>query len=205
MFLIFQNHQKTKIIKRIFGLKKVTINDDINALKKNKNMILPFSTQMNGKPTYFVERIWEAILTKGILCNAVEMAQIGTKALPENYLVGTHKPKLHPIREDKNDRWQEGKRIDFFINCRQKDMFRFAPVLPVVSIQEVLMTYSYNDLIQISIDENELFGHIERLEFARNDGFDTWEDFFNYFYPKIIAAPKQVYTAKLIHWTDLKY
>ena len=29
-------------------------------------MILGFSTQLNGKPTYFVEKIWETILQKGI-------------------------------------------------------------------------------------------------------------------------------------------
>ena len=84
-------------------------------------------------------------------------------------------------------------------------MFRFAPKLPVVSTQEVLMTYYHSDIIQISIDGRELFGYIERLEFAINDGFDNWEDFFNYFYPKIKAAPKEVYKPKLIHWTDLRY
>ena len=164
-------------------------------------MILPFSTKLNGKPTYFVEKILRSI----DLHHSIFIKNFWLATGYNRFEIPLLTPKLHTIREDKNDRWQEGKRIDFFINCRQKDMFRFAPVLPVVSIQEVLMTYSYNDLIQISIDENELFGHIERLEFARNDGFDTWEDFFNYFYPKIIAAPKQVYTAKLIHWTDLKY
>lgn len=168
-------------------------------------MILPFSTQINGKPTYFVEKIWETILQKGIEIRLHDFIDFGRKALPKNYKVGTHKPKLHTIRDDKNDRWKAGNKIDFFINCRQPNMFRFAPVLPVVSTQKVLMSYYHSDIIQISIDDRELFSYTERLEFALNDGFDSWEDFFNYFYPKIKVAPKEIYTSKLIHWTDLRY
>jgi len=168
-------------------------------------MILPFSTQMNSKPTYFVEKIWETILQKGIQIKMIDFIEFGRKVLPKNYIVGTHKPKLHTIREDKADRWQPGTKIDFFINCRQKNMFRFAPVLPVVSTQEVFMTYAWNDVIEISIDGRELFGYIERLEFAKNDGFDNWEDFFNYFYPRIKADPKEHFKGKIIHWTDLRY
>jgi len=67
------------------------------------------------------------------------------------------------------------------------------------------MTYAFNDVIQISINGRELFGYNERLEFAINDGFDSWEDFFNYFYPKIKASPQGIYKPKLIHWTDKKY
>ncbi|MNE59009.1 hypothetical protein D3C80_1540740 [compost metagenome] len=167
-------------------------------------MILGFSTQLNGKPTYFVEKILIGI-DKHL---GVYHTELFLKSFEEKF---ESKPpvnydgKLHSIREDKNDRWHAGMMIDFFINCRQKAMFRFAPVLPVVSVQEVLMTYYHSDVIQISIDGRELFSYTERLEFAINDGFDNWEDFFNYFYPKIKAAPKECYTPKLIHWTDLKY
>ncbi len=65
-------------------------------------MILPFSTQLNGKPTYFVEKIWEAFLQKGIQFNAVEM-KIGIEALPEGYKIKTNSPKIHTIREDKKN------------------------------------------------------------------------------------------------------
>ena len=51
----------------------------------------------------------------------------------------------------------------------------------------------------------ELFGYSERLAFAQNDGFDTWEDFFNYFYPRIKAHRDEYYSGKIIHWTDLRY
>lgn len=177
-------------------------------------MILPFSTQLNGKPTYFVEKILRGILNehshKGLgLAECIYQSGEALKyqnvddifTLIENKV----KPKLHTIREDKNDRWKAGTKIDFFINCRQPTMFRFAPVLPVVHVQELLMTYYHSDIIQISVDGRELFSYIERAEFAINDGFDSWQDFFNYFYPKIKASPQGVYKPKLIHWTDLKY
>lgn len=176
-------------------------------------MILPFSTKLNNKPTLFPEKIitglnhaqiitWDhteelfqtKIISKKGTCHRIEF----DKSIITN-------PKLHTIREDKNDRWQVGTKIDFFINVRQKDMFRFAPVLPVVSIQKVYMTYKFGDVIEISIGEKYLVSYIERLEFAVNDGFDNWQDFFDYFYPKIMAAEKQFYKAKLIHWTNLKY
>lgn len=166
-------------------------------------MILPFSTQLNGKPTYFVEKIWESILSKGILCNAIEMAQIGTKALHKNYIVGTHKPKLHTIREDLKDRWKKGTMIDFFINCRQKDMFRFAPRIPVVSIQEVIVFYKPDSVFFAQTYPADVFIDNRKLEirellgFVTNDGFETIEDFFAYF--------NKDFTGKLIHWTDLKY
>lgn len=168
-------------------------------------MILPFSTQLNGKPTYFVEKIWETILQKGIEINLNDFIDIGRAALPKNYIIGTNAPKLHTIRRDEKNRWKPGTKIDFFINCRQKNMFRFAPVIPVVSTQRVFMTYEYNDLIKISVDGEELFGYSERLQFAKNDGFDTWEDFFEYFYPILIKNEHNAFRGKIIHWTDFRY
>lgn len=114
-------------------------------------------------------------------------------------------PKLHTIREDKNDRWKTGTKIDFFINCRQKSMFRFAPVLPVVRTQKIYMSYAYNDIIEISIGSRQLHNQEEILEFVNNDGFDEWEDFFDYFYPIIKATEDNWFEGKLIHWTDFKY
>ena len=168
-------------------------------------MILPFSTQLNGKPTYFVEKIWSSLYELYKEDEKYFVPNLYYACLDRGFQnMYPHKPKLHTIREDKNDRWHAGKMIDFFINCRQKDMFRFAPVMPVVSTQEVFMTYAFNDVIQISIDGRELFGH-EREDFAINDGFDNWYDFFDYFYPKIKANPKEFFKGKIIHWTDLRY
>ncbi|WP_348814086.1 hypothetical protein [Flavobacterium maritimum] len=164
-------------------------------------MILGFSTHLNGKPTYFVEKIHSGLLQN----NLMQGFDLGYSHDFDIDKLSSCQPKLHTLRDDLNDRWHVGMMIDFFINVRTKKMFRFAPKLSVLSTQEVFMTYAYSDLIQISIDGRELFSYTERLEFAINDGFDCWEDFFNYFYPKIKAAKKECYKPKLIHWTDLKY
>ncbi|WP_264520372.1 hypothetical protein [Flavobacterium sp. N1994] len=112
--------------------------------------------------------------------------------------------KIHTLREDKNDRWKRGVMIDFFINCRQPSMFRFAPKIPCTSTQSVYMSYAYCDIIEISVGVRQLFGN-ELIEFAQNDGFDTWQDFFDYFYPLIKATPDNWLERKLIHWTDKRY
>ena len=191
-------------------------------------MILPFSTNINGKETLFPEKImtglnhaqiitWDhteelfetKIISKSDTCHRIEF----NKSIITN-------PKLHTIREDKNDRWKVGTKIDFFINARQKDMFRFAPVLPVVSTQKVELIYienikeltclgiTYDRTCTIKID-NKFYGDAYLLAdyvvsssynltaFAQNDGFDNLEDFFVYF--------DKNYLGKIIHWTDLKY
>ena len=75
----------------------------------------------------------------------------------------------------------------------------------LVSLNDKKEAINHSDIIQISVDDRELFSYTERMEFAINDGFDSWKDFFNYFYPKIKESPQEVYKLKLIHWTDLKY
>lgn len=167
-------------------------------------MILPFSTQLNGKPTYFVEKIQTA-LRLPYFNNSVGFSPDHVPPNMNFYVKSKCNPKLHTIREDLKDRWRKGTMIDFFINCRQKNMFRFAPRISVISTQHVFMTYWGNDIIQISVSGRELFGHNERLEFAINDGFDTWEDFFNYFYPIIEKSKDKCFSGKVIHWTDLRY
>lgn len=164
-------------------------------------MILGFSTKINGKETFFVEKIHSGLLQNDLMNNF-------DNGYDHNFSLdklSSCEPKLHTIRDDPNDRWHRGKIIDFFINVRKKDMFRFAPKLPVVSTQKVYMTYAWGNIIEISIGSKQLVSHFEREQFAINDGFDNWDDFFNYFYPKIKAAPKELYKPKLIHWTDLRY
>lgn len=177
-------------------------------------MILPFSTQLNGKPTYFVERIWEGLL-RNIFEEDVEYQQylrLHKKQFGENWdwfpdgYPRLENPKVHTIREDKADSWKAGTKIDFFINCRQKKMFRFAPVLPVVSVQKIEIVYYTNREIlmndlppnkAILIDDKKRLNDKEIEVLAQNDGFDTIEDFFAYF--------NEDFTGKIIHWTDLRY
>lgn len=173
-------------------------------------MILPFSTQINGKPTYFVEKILKSFDGKDcteddelMLKEAIYLGFLSP------YKYDEVKPKLHTIREDKNDRWKPGVMIDFFINARQKNMFRFAPRIPVVSTQKINITWLTKYMVFVTIDNKPIGDAIwdrgficmscdTRLrELAKNDGFESVEDFFGYF--------NKDFTGKIIHWTDLRY
>lgn len=177
-------------------------------------MILPFSTQINGKPTYFVEKIWKGLKTQStesyIKLWATVSPEETTKQFPVDIdIYNEVKPKLHTIREDKKDRWKPGVMIDFFINARQKNMFRFAPRIPVVSTQKINITWLTKYMVFVTIDNKPIGDAIwdrgficmscdTRLrELAKNDGFESVEDFFGYF--------NKDFTGKIIHWTDLRY
>jgi len=87
-------------------------------------------------------------------------------------------------------------------------MFRFAPVLPVVSTQKVNIEWLPTNVgttnkpviwidNRIFYDEALGYGHERILTLANNDGFDTVEDFFAYFNTE--------FEGKIIHWTKLRY
>lgn len=172
-------------------------------------MILSFSTKLNNKSTYFVEKIWA-----GIENMFAENTEEGLRYLmPKEYFdcldlgfqnMKPFKSKLHTIREDKKNRWKSGLKIDFFINCRQPNMFRFAPTLQVLNVQKIEINWFksieekrfwYKDTT-ISID-NRYLSASEVKDLALNDGFDSVEEFFNYF--------DNNFKGKIIHWTNLKY
>jgi hypothetical protein len=179
-------------------------------------MILGFSTQLNGKPTYFVEKIWNSYDTEFAIDNFQNYFDLGEGYIFNDDAVSFN-PKLHTIREDKTKRWKAGMKIDFFINVRKKDMFRFAPVLPVVSVQKIDIKWSscktqmniFIDGIKFAVYKNHYDGEGWRdlylpnnipprgLNLVINDGFDSIQDFVSYF--------DKDFTGKIIHWTDLKY
>lgn len=166
-------------------------------------MILSFSTQSNGKPTYFVERIWASFPDEdpfNIDLFYLEAKKTGKYTFEDQ--VDRH-PKIHSIREDKAERWKKGVMIDFYINTRQKNMFCFAPRIPVVSKQRIFMTYLPQCGLgfRVSINGREL-EEFEVENLAINDGFDAVEDFENYFIKQMIDDQ---FSGKIIHWTDFKY
>ena len=168
-------------------------------------MILPFSTKIDGKETFFVEKIIKGLIKNSIISidKASELLDIPISQISKLEI----KPKIHTIRDDKNNRWKAGNKIDFFINARQKNMYRFAPVLPVVRIQNFEIVYEtsfYRKRHPVVFINNVMFydavGHrneYKMLDFVNSDGFDTIEDFFDYF--------DKDYKGKIIHWTDLEY
>ncbi|GIZ10265.1 hypothetical protein FUMI01_29890 [Flavobacterium sp. UMI-01] len=168
-----------------------------------------------------MEKIWAVLQTR-----FAEITPEGKKYLfPPEYFQCLDKgfqntkpfhPKLHTIRLDEKDRWKTGTMIDFFINCRQKDMFRFAPRIPVVSVQEIFMTRR-GSILEISIakvdsyigDDDFQLDAFQQGDLALNDGFDDYNDFRNYFLDIIEKKGKETgnywFKGKIIHWTALRY
>lgn len=146
-------------------------------------MILAFKKNFNGKPTRFDDKIEAAFYPKSHR--------------------GIH-PKYHSIRSDENDRWKRGREIHMAYGVRTKNYSCFN-LIPCTGTQRIFMTYAYNDIIEISVDGHELFGYHERLALARNDGFDSWEEFFEWFYPVITNSKDGCFSGKLVHWTNHRY
>ncbi len=177
-------------------------------------MILPFKTSINGKPTNFVEKIIVGLYRNGIIDDLAGRIAVKKyfdfikKPIPELCLYKSI-PKIHTIREDKHERWKVGNIIDFYINNRTKQAFRFAPRIPVVNVQEIKIYWFGNsrelifsktsnkyDNVEVVIDNKSLsIKEIERL--VMNDGFDNVADFFSYF--------NEDFKGKIIHWTKINY
>ncbi len=109
--------------------------------------------------------------------------------------------KIHTIREDKPRRWKSGKDIHFATGVRTKNYNCFKEG-KVISTQRIFITYAFNDILEVSIDGNYFY---DKNKLALNDGFDSYWDFFEYFYPIIENSEDKCFSGKIIHWTDFKY
>lgn len=182
-------------------------------------MNLAFSTTWNermgelaGQPTYFVRKIMNGLINEGLINSNVfdDFAYKYMNTFHEG--LGTLSPnsdfpKLHTIREDPHDRWKVGNKIHFTINNRTKDRFQFAPILEVVDEYRIIINPINKEIHKakyiIKSHKEVIIGHGEELDankIAINDGFDTIDDFFRWFYNE-----GKVFIPKIIHWTDLKY
>ncbi len=112
--------------------------------------------------------------------------------------------KKHTLRLDPHNRWEKGRSIQMATGVRTKNYNCFKES-ECLGVQNVFMSYAYNDLIEISVGDRTLYSYSERLELAINDGFDDWESFFNWFYPLIAKTENNWLELKLIHWTEKRY
>ena len=166
-------------------------------------MIMGFSTILDGKPTLFVEKIWAGLLQ---MDNELYSDYLHPDGKPSQMKTASEyrefTPKIHTIRIDINNRWKKGNEIDFFINVRKSNMFRFAPRIPVVSIQRIFITVDNG--LEISISGRQL-SNSELKDLAINDGFENVADFETYFQQIILKTEDQCFSGKIIHWTDKSY
>lgn len=92
-------------------------------------MILPFSQQHNGKPTRFAEKIWanqslwtqeeKSLFLSGLVGNKPALCSWFLKDFDPCF--EEYPPKMHTIREDKNNRWKPGMLIHAVYNNRTKN------------------------------------------------------------------------------------
>ena len=153
---------------------------------------------ISNQPTYFPEKIIRSLpLSEYKLMSYFDLLN---EVLAENEILPITdfqnlKPKPHTIRQDKKDRWKVGNKVHFYINARTKNQFQFAPVLEVKSIQKIYIN-PFAEVCRVCVDGKWISNEVlEQL--AINDGFNSIDDFFQYF--------NNYFTGKLIHWTDLKY
>lgn len=139
-------------------------------------MILPFKKYINGQPTHFKEKILACFFNNGFT------------------------PKKHTIRKSK--RIKSGTILHMAYGVRTKFYEQFNKNIPelekCVSTQDIKIEWK-DDWVEIFIDgkiinANNCFNtHL----LAQNDGFDSINDFLEYF--------NENFEGQIIHWTDLKY
>lgn len=167
-------------------------------------MTLSFSTQLNGKPTCFVEKIISGL--HGL--DSFKGFNLSEKYNHDLDLIEECHPKIHTIRKDSNNRWKAGNLIHFVINNRTKKRFQFAECVPVVSVQDIWIHPSDKTIDVWEKDSKEASdsfrdGYWKKLTetqielLSKNDGFDNIEDFWQWF--------NHEFGGKIIHWTDFQY
>lgn len=105
-------------------------------------------------------------------------------------------PKIHTIR--RGSRWRAGMSIQMAFNVRTKmyDAFNkgIAELETCISVQKIWIRPV---LELVFIDDRRLSAEeVETL--AKNDGFDTVADFWQWF-------GYEVFEGQIIHWTEKRY
>lgn len=145
-------------------------------------MVLGFKEKINGKPTLFVSKIMYGLMDQAFL--------------PPHLRVH---PKIHTIR--RGNRWKAGMSIQMATGVRTKNYHCFNDGLPmlqtVISVQNIYINNIFDDQYGVKVDGKELTQEqIEEL--AKNDGFDTVAEFWDFF-------KWEDFVGQIIHWTHKQY
>lgn len=105
--------------------------------------------------------------------------------------------KIHTIREDKTNRWQQGVKIHFATGVRTKNYncFDEGVCASTQSIEIIRMSDYLNETV-VKID-GRVLDQTEVQQLAWNDGFENLAEFWLWF--------SDSFKGKIIHWTDYKY
>lgn len=111
--------------------------------------------------------------------------------------------KIHTLRVDEKRRWKVGMSIQMATGVRTKNYrcFRHDKCKGIQSVKIVLRR-----IPDIWVD-GRVLSRLEVFMFARKDGFETLDDFVNWFARGKYRRKKSdcVLVLRLIHWTDFRY
>lgn len=172
-------------------------------------MTLSFSTALNNRPTYFVEKIWAGL--KVSLREQERFFNSCGDYKPWQYDFNCnafYESKLHTIRKDQHNRWKQAMDIHPVIFNRSPKRLQFAPTIKCVSTQRISIKWKdlhkvtecnfsghISDYIEIIVDQRNLEEN-EIWELIHNDGLSVI-DFLAHF--------NDDFEGKIIHWSQLKY
>lgn len=109
-------------------------------------------------------------------------------------LIGT---KIHTIREDKQNRWREGRIIHMATGLRTPKYHCFRKdVCHGTQRIEIFQTSDYLNETIVKVDDRQL-SQYEIQQLSWNDGFANLIDFWLWF--------SEGFKGKIIHWTNKKY
>lgn len=177
-------------------------------------MIITFATEIKGKPTYFVKKILRGLLFSNTLFKETHEV-ISANAIDRKELfVDNFSRKIHTIRRDFDDKWAVGDLMHMVSGLGTKERVTFSPKgLEVKWIQTLRISkirdtskpnafkiYFYIDgkpFGVVKVQDGSYRVPVQIDEFIKNDGFDSAEDFFNWFDGN--------YNGKIICWVGLPY
>jgi hypothetical protein len=111
--------------------------------------------------------------------------------------------KIHSLREDRDGRYTVGATM-YLTTGAGTEAYRCLKKVLCTGTQKVLILYGnggycdafvYQD-VRVIVDDREL-SHREVKQLAINDGFDSIDSFFRWFYKD--------FKGKIVHWTMLRY
>jgi len=179
-------------------------------------MTLSFSTKWPtrmqscaGQPNFFINKIWLSLVAGKLSVQPYAQHFKYDKRHTDKFgmswdyaaPVAETKPKLHTIRA--GHRWKPGMKIHPVINNRTANRFQFAPVIECVSVQDIEIKHSgyapNYPLVMVHNGKHLMnpMGCEEMCHIAVNDGFETIDQFFEYF--------NEDFEGQIIHWTTLRY
>ncbi|WP_317899443.1 hypothetical protein [Aurantibacillus circumpalustris] len=100
--------------------------------------------------------------------------------------------KVHTIREDKNNRWKAGMLMHMATGVRTKQYKEFAKTLCECTCGIEIEPQAKTVQLIHSIKESEFLGDNGIKTLAKNDGFNSVEDFWKWF--------NKPFVGKLIYW-----